>query len=87
VLQKHPKIEEVAIIGVPDDEWGEQPLCVAVLKPGTTSTPEELMEYCRVNLASFKRPRSVVFCDELPRNPMGKILKKQLREEYGPKKK
>jgi len=45
------------------------------------------MEYCRVNLASFKRPRSVVFCDELPRNPMGKILKKQLREEYGPKKK
>ncbi|OGO22335.1 MAG: hypothetical protein A2Z28_02130 [Chloroflexi bacterium RBG_16_51_9] len=87
VLQKHPKIEEVAIIGVPDDEWGELPLCVAVLKPGTTSTPEELMEYCRVNLASFKRPRSVVFCDELPRNPMGKILKKQLREEYGPKKK
>ncbi len=87
VLQKHPKIEEIAIIGVPDEEWGEVPLCVAVLKDGTTCTPDELMEYCRVALASFKRPRSVVFVRELPRNPMGKILKKQLREEHGPKKK
>ena len=85
VLQSHPKIEEVAIIGVPDDEWGEVPLCVAVLKNGTTCTPEELMEYCRLSLASFKRPRSVIFCDVLPRNPMGKILKKQLRETYGKK--
>lgn len=85
VLQSHPKIEEVAIIGVHDDEWGEVPLCVAVLKDGETCTPEELMEYCRVKLASFKRPRSVVFVKELPRNPMGKIIKRQLREEHGKK--
>ncbi|MBI2849496.1 MAG: long-chain-fatty-acid--CoA ligase [Chloroflexi bacterium] len=83
VLNAHPKIEEVAIIGIPDEEWGEVPMCVAVLKQGSTCTPEELMEYCRINLASFKRPRSVIFCEELPRNPMGKILKKQLREMYG----
>jgi fatty-acyl-CoA synthase/long-chain acyl-CoA synthetase len=83
VLQTYAKIDEVAVIGVPDEEWGEVPMCVAVIKPGETCTPEELMEHCRANLASFKRPRAVVFCDELPRNPMGKILKKQLREQYG----
>ncbi|MFC1977313.1 class I adenylate-forming enzyme family protein [Chloroflexota bacterium] len=82
VLQSHAKIDDVAIIGVPDENWGEVPLAVVVLKQGETATPEELMEYCRANLASFKRPRSVVFTDELPRNPMGKILKKQLREQY-----
>lgn len=85
VLNAHPKLEESAIIGIPDSEWGEVPLCVAVLKKGENCTPEELMEYCRMNLASFKRPRAVIFCDELPRNPMGKILKKQLRETYGKK--
>jgi len=82
VLHSHPKVEEAAVIGVPDEEWGEVPMCVAVIKPGETCTPEELMEHCRTNLASFKRPRAVVFCDELPRNPMGKIIKKQLREQY-----
>jgi len=83
VLQTYHKIEEVAVIGIPDEEWGEVPMCLAVIKSGETCTPEELMEFCRANLASFKRPRSVVFVDELPRNPMGKILKKQLREQYG----
>jgi len=82
VLYSHPKIGEVAVIGVPDEEWGEVPMCVAVIKPGETCTPEELMEHCRENLASFKRPRAVVFCDELPRNPMGKVLKRVLREQY-----
>ena len=82
VLYAHPKISEVAVIGVPDEDWGEVPMCVAVLKPGETCTPEELMEYCRANLASFKRPRAVVFVDELPRNPMGKVLKRVLREQY-----
>ncbi|MFC2036295.1 class I adenylate-forming enzyme family protein [Chloroflexota bacterium] len=83
VLLSYPKIEDGAIIGVPDDEWGEVPMAVVVVKEGEEVTAEEIMEYCRVNLASFKRPRSVVFTDELPRNPMGKIIKKQLREQYG----
>ena len=83
VLHSHAKIEEVAVIGVPDAEWGEVPMAVIVLKAGEAATPEELMEYCRANLASFKRPRSVVFVDELPRNPMGKVLKRVLREQHG----
>ena len=87
VLHSNSKVEEAAVIGVPDEEWGEVPVAVVVLKQGETASPEELMEYCRVNLASFKRPRSVVFTDELPRNPMGKVLKRVLREEYGGSKK
>ncbi len=86
VIHSHPKVEEAAVIGVPDEEWGEVPLCVCVPKKGEKFTPEELMEYCRANLASFKRPRAVVFCQELPRNPMGKVLKRVLREQYGGKK-
>jgi len=83
VLQSHAKVDEVAVIGVPDEEWGEVPLCICVVKEGETCTPEELMEYCRARLASYKRPRAVVFVDELPRNPMGKVLKRVLREQYG----
>ncbi len=83
VLLSHPKVDEGAIIGVPDEQWGEVPLAVVVAKKGVEVTAEEIMEYCRANLASFKRPRSVVFTDELPRNQMGKILKKDLREKYG----
>ena len=83
VLQAHPKIEEVAVIGVPDETWGEEPRAIVVLKKGETATAEEIMEYCRAELASFKRPRSIVFVDSLPRNPMGKILKRELRDKYG----
>ena len=83
VLHSHPKIEEVAVIGVPDEEWGEQPMAIVVLKKGETATADEIMEYCRAKLASYKRPRSVVFVDELPRNPMGKVLKRVLRDQYG----
>ncbi len=82
VLFSHPKIDDVAVIGVPDEEWGEVPMAVVVVKKSEEATAEEIMEYCRANLASFKRPRSVVFTDELPRNQMGKVLKRVLREQY-----
>lgn len=82
-LYSFPKVEEAAVIGVPDPEWGQIPRAIVVLKKGETATSDEIMEHCRNNLASFKRPRSVVFIDELPRNPMGKILKNKLREQYG----
>jgi acyl-CoA synthetase (AMP-forming)/AMP-acid ligase II len=83
VIRDHPKIDDVAIIGVPDETWGEEPLAIVILKKGVKATPEEIMEFCRQNLASFKRPRGVVFVDSLPRNPMGKIIKRELREKYG----
>jgi acyl-CoA synthetase (AMP-forming)/AMP-acid ligase II len=83
VICTHPKIEDVAIIGVYDEEWGELPKAVCVLKRGETCSGEEIMEYCRVRLASFKRPRAVIFVEELPRNPMGKVLKRELRDKYG----
>ncbi|MDO8568946.1 MAG: AMP-binding protein, partial [Dehalococcoidales bacterium] len=82
-LRTHPKIEDVAIIGVQDLEWGEVPKAIVVLKKGQTATAEEIMEFCRVKLASFKRPRGVVFVDSLPRNQLGKVLKRELRAQYG----
>ena len=83
VLHAHPKIEEAAVIGIPDPEWGQEPRAVVVTKKGEEATAEEIMDYCRSRLAGFKRPRSVIFVDSLPRNPMGKVLKKELRERFG----
>ncbi len=81
-ILEHPKVEEAAIIGVQDPEWGERVRAVIVPKEGQTIDPDELIEFCRQRLASFKKPESVVFTKELPRNPMGKILKRVLREEF-----
>jgi acyl-CoA synthetase (AMP-forming)/AMP-acid ligase II len=83
VIRDHPKVEDVAVIGIPDETWGEEPRAVVIPKKGEKVTEEEIMEYCRQNLASFKRPRSVVFVDDLPRNPMGKLIKREIREKYG----
>ncbi|MBI4329571.1 MAG: long-chain-fatty-acid--CoA ligase [Chloroflexi bacterium] len=83
-LMSHPAVDEAAIIGVPDDDWGERVRAIVVLKPGNTPPTEaELIEYCRQRLASFKKPESVVFSAEpLPRNPLGKVLKRDLRARY-----
>jgi len=82
-LYAHPAIEEAAVIGISSEEWGQEPRAIVVLKEGKTATAEEIMEFCRQRLASFKRPRSVVFIDELPRTSTGKVLKRVLREQYG----
>jgi len=83
VLHSHPKIDEAAVIGIPHPDWGQEPCAVVVLKKGEDVGADEVMAYCRSRLAGFKRPGSVVFIDSLPRNPMGKVLKKKLREKYG----
>lgn len=82
-LYAHPAVEEVAVIGVPNPEWGQEPRAVVALKKGEIATAEELIEFCRERLSGFKRPRSVVFIDALPRTSTGKILKRVLREQYG----
>ncbi|MDY6881208.1 MAG: long-chain-fatty-acid--CoA ligase [Desulfatiglans sp.] len=83
VLYSHPKVEEAAVIGIPDTEWGQVPRAIIVLKEGDAASAEEIMEYCRSELAGFKRPRSVVFIDSLPRSSVGKVLKKEIRKKYG----
>jgi len=82
VILEFPNIEEVAIIGVQDTEWGERVRAVVVPKAGQSVDADGLIEFCRQRLASYKKPESVVFTEELPRNPMGKMLKRVLREEF-----
>jgi acyl-CoA synthetase (AMP-forming)/AMP-acid ligase II len=67
---------------VPDERWGETVKAVVVRRPGSALTELELVDWARERLAGFKRPRSVDFADELPRNPTGKLLKRVLREPY-----
>ncbi|MBM4242614.1 MAG: long-chain fatty acid--CoA ligase [Deltaproteobacteria bacterium] len=83
ILQGHTAVEEVAVLGLPSVEWGQIVAAVVVLRPGATATTEEISEYCRARLASFKKPEVIRVVDELPRNPLGKILRKELREQLG----
>jgi acyl-CoA synthetase (AMP-forming)/AMP-acid ligase II len=82
VLAEHPAVMEVAIIGVPDDTWGEQVVAVVALQPDASATEEELIAFCQESLAKFKCPKSVEIVEALPRNPTGKILKRELRKPY-----
>jgi long-chain acyl-CoA synthetase len=82
VLYAHPAIAEVAVIGVPDPEWVERVHAVIALKADATAAEDEIITFCKKHLASYKAPKSVEFLDSLPKNPQGKILKKEIREKY-----
>ena len=79
-LHTHPAILEAAVVGVPDPEWGETLRAFIVLREGHALGADEVIAFCRDGLADFKRPRKVTFLAELPRNPTGKVLKRELRE-------
>jgi acyl-CoA synthetase (AMP-forming)/AMP-acid ligase II len=86
VLYRHPAIAEVAVIGIPDPSWVERVHAVAVLKPNAMATESEIIGFCKEHLASYKAPKSVEFVETLPKNPQGKILKKEIRASYWPDK-
>jgi len=81
-LQSHPAVEEAAVIGFENEEWGEQVGAIVVLRAGQQATAKELQEHCHRQMASFKKPEILHFVDELPKNQMGKVLKNDLRKTY-----
>lgn len=82
VLESHLAVEEAAVIGLPDEEWGERVVAVVVPRSGHHVTADALVEYCRQRLASFKKPEQIIFAGELPRNALGKVLRKELRSRF-----
>ncbi len=79
VLYEHGSVLEAAVVGRPDEKWGEVPVAYVVVRPGASADPDELVEHCRGQLARFKVPKAVTVIDALPRNPSGKVLKRELR--------
>jgi acyl-CoA synthetase (AMP-forming)/AMP-acid ligase II len=82
LLSRHPKILQAAVIGVPDEKWGEAVKAVLVLKAGEEMTESEVIAYCKAHLAGYKCPKTVEFWKDLPLNPTGKILKREIRKKY-----
>jgi long-chain acyl-CoA synthetase len=81
-IVEHPGVEDCAVIGIPQDDFGEQPLAFVVPRPGRDVTAEDLLAFLGGRLASFKKPRRIEFVGSLPLSPMGKVLKTELRKPY-----
>ncbi|MHA1324090.1 MAG: class I adenylate-forming enzyme family protein, partial [Candidatus Helarchaeota archaeon] len=87
ILLEHPKIQDVCIIGVPNEDWGHIVRAVVIpkkgLEPGKDITEQEIIDFCKDKMAGYKKPRSVVFADSFPISPVGKVLRAKIREQYG----
>jgi fatty-acyl-CoA synthase len=83
LLYAHPAVAEAALIGVPDAKWGEVGRAIVALKPGDTTTADELISFCQGRIARYKLPKSIVFVEQLPRNAMGKVVKEELKRRFG----
>ena len=81
-IHQHPAVLESAVFGIPDDQWGEAVKAVVVLKPNMSATEQEIIDATAEHLASYQKPKTVDFVDELPKAPTGKILKRNLRDPY-----
>ena len=81
-LSLHEEVADVAVIGVPSERWGEEVKALVVKAPGTDPDPEALITFARTKIAGFKVPKSIDFVTDLPRNPSGKLLKRELRAPY-----
>ena len=82
ILYEHPAVQECAVVSAPDEKWGERVQAVVVLKPGQITTEEELINFCRSKLAGYKCPRRVEFWKELPKTPIGKIMRKEVKAHF-----
>jgi fatty-acyl-CoA synthase len=80
LLGKHPKISEVAVVGVPDEKWGEVGAAAVLLKNGQSASEEEILSFCQGQIAKFKTPRSVLFLESLPRTVSQKVQKQELKK-------
>jgi len=80
VIFNHPKVLDIAVVGVPDEKWGESVKAFVVLHPGETLSESEVIDHCKADLAGFKKPRFVEFIKELPRTATGKVQKFKLRK-------
>jgi fatty-acyl-CoA synthase len=83
MIYRLPAVSEVAVIGVPHPKWVEAVAAVIVVKAGQSLSEQEVIDHCNKNMAGFKAPKSVVFAESLPKNPSGKLLKRELRQRYG----
>ncbi len=82
VIWSHPAVQDCAVVGVPDEKWGEALKAVVELKPGRSAEPAELIALCRERLGGVKTPKSVEFWEALPRSPAGKVKRREIRERY-----
>ena len=84
MLTRHPAVRDAAVVGVPDEDWGEAVVAFVELRPGSAAAAPDLIEHCRRHMASYKKPKSVVFLEALPRTTMGKVAKDRLPAAVSP---